>query len=242
MSSVASIHKVCTSSDIYFNDCLYESDDDETTDDILPIHNQIPNETCDPDKPQLLELKIDHNLTYSRPCNRQFLLQTNSCIVCRQSFLVQMQLDKHMREVHGDEFQIPEFITKGKYVLVVKNERNFSNTLMYSIFLLFSLTSQLFEMCLVSMKRNETDIRFLIRNNFFVPLLLNKVFYVCSNQYIPIDSNKTTALSINVGESFEFGLHRDMFTASNENHSILLVFEDEVEYIEHYQVTVSENI
>jgi hypothetical protein len=46
--------------------------------------------------------------------------------------------------------------------------------------------------------------------------------------------------TIFAGETYEFALNRNLFTTLNENHSILLIFEDDIEFIEHFNIKVND--
>jgi hypothetical protein len=101
--------------DFLVNDCLYDDSDD-----MLNVSRgndgRRANKKTDPEPPlnDTSLLRIEHNLTFSRLINRNYSWSSKSCIVCQKSFLVEMQLEDHLREVHGEEFSIPDHLTRGK--------------------------------------------------------------------------------------------------------------------------------
>jgi hypothetical protein len=166
---------------------------------------------------ETLVLRIQHILTLSRLVNKNFSWSSKACIVCQKSYLAEMQLEEHLRKIHGDEFQIPDHISKG-------------NT-----------TTQMFELYQMGrrQKKEADKVRFAIRNNYFLTLTLRKILYVCSSKFVAATWPYYRSLRVNSGEVFEFSLNRELFASTNDNHSILVVFEEDIEYVEHYHVKVS---
>jgi hypothetical protein len=121
-------------------------------------------------------LRSRHIITFSRLINKNFTWSSKACIVCQQSFLAEMQLEEHLRKMHGDDFQIPDYICKG-------------NT-----------TTQMFEMYQMGGGELTDGINFAIRNNYFLMLTLRKILYVSSNQFIVAKWPYNQSLRVNAGK------------------------------------------
>jgi hypothetical protein len=159
-----------------------------------------------------LSLEIVHRLTYYRHLDTDFGLSTNHCMVCREKFLVAMLLERHMHEVHGDPFEIPDAVVKpGKM-----------------------------RQCFQLQFADDIDgqLYLSVRNAKGRTFAMDNIFYLCSNQFVKIKAS-VTGVEIGHNELLQFSVPRDLFSTHDEIRSVLLVFHNGVEYVEHFHLKVT---
>jgi hypothetical protein len=158
-----------------------------------------------------LTLEIIHRLTFYRQLDSEFGTSPNHCIVCRAKFLVAMLLERHMTEVHGVPFEISDQVPKHE---IVSNyfHLQFADDINGKLYLS-------------------------VRNAKRKLLTMVNIFYVCSHQFVKIETS-VGGIEIAPNELLQFFVPRDLFSSHNEVRSVLLVFQNDVEYVEHFHMKV----
>jgi len=79
---------------------------------------------------------------------------------------------------------------------------------------------------------------FSIRNVKGRSFVMDNIFYLCSHQFVKIGAS-VSGITIGPNELLQFSVPRELFSTHNEIRSVLLVFQNGVEYVEHFHLKVA---